>query len=133
MPITRLVSLVPTLLCTCYFCRDKLARVLLHGSKLLDGFDAVLSCISKLCQEVCYASSGCIHTQACMLNCCPATLGNHSNSTAQHSHLSYSKHNGCSTACADALQELLGETCLLLLHAVPFCFCSVLPGPPVLQ
>jgi hypothetical protein len=34
-------------------CRDKLARVLLHGSKLLDAFDAVLSCISRLCQQVC--------------------------------------------------------------------------------
>lgn len=33
-------------------CRDKLARVLLHGSKLLDAFDAVLSCISHLCQQV---------------------------------------------------------------------------------
>jgi hypothetical protein len=32
--------------------RDKLARILLHGSKLLDGVNAALSCISHLCEQV---------------------------------------------------------------------------------
>lgn len=43
--------------------RDKLARILLHGSKLLDGLNAALSCISYLCEQVREGQRGGIEAQ----------------------------------------------------------------------
>jgi hypothetical protein len=42
--------------CSCLHCvlccRDKLARVLMHASKLPEAFEALISCMNTLCQEV---------------------------------------------------------------------------------
>jgi hypothetical protein len=39
--------------------RDKLARLLLFGSKVLEGFKSAISCISKLCTQVRTANATC--------------------------------------------------------------------------
>lgn len=50
-------------------CRDKLARLLLFGSKVLEGFKSAISCISKLCTQVLTANSTLSTMSASVLRC----------------------------------------------------------------
>lgn len=50
-------------------CRDKLARLLLFGSKVLEGFKSAISCISKLCTQVRTANSTLSTMSASVLRC----------------------------------------------------------------
>jgi hypothetical protein len=43
--------------CTVLCRRDKLARVLMHGSELPQAFEALISCIHTLCQQVRFSNS----------------------------------------------------------------------------
>lgn len=121
MPSVRVFGLKAALLFVCDVCRDKLARVLLHGSKLLDGFDAVLSCISKLCQEVCCTIAGCLDRQAYM-----RTL-------VQQYHPQALRHMKAKRVLEDAPRVAVKRVpvpCIQLL-TLPCCCCMV--GPVCMQ
>lgn len=45
-------------------CRDKLARLLLYGSKVLNGFKSTISCISTLCVQVRTVSNRAVQQQS---------------------------------------------------------------------